>query len=142
MYLLNNIKKAIESYIPTNNRSEIIKTSKNTIILDAYNANPTSMKEMIISFSRKKLKNKICILGDMFELGDYSYTSHKEIIKLVNELKIKTYYIGEEFKKVLNDSFSSRKDFEVVLSTKNLSNKTILIKGSRGVELEKLVKYL
>ena len=137
-----NIKKAIESYIPNNNRSEIIKTSKNTIILDAYNANPTSMREMIISFSRKKLKNKICILGDMFELGDYSYTSHKEIIKLTNELNIKTYYIGEEFKKVSNDSFSSRKDFEVVLSTKNLSNKTILIKGSRGVELEKLVKYL
>ena len=137
-----NIKKAIESYIPNNNRSEIIKTSKNTIILDAYNANPTSMREMIISFSRKKLKNKMCILGDMFELGDYSYTSHEEIIKLVNELKIKTYYIGEEFKKVLNDSFSSRKDFEVVLSTKNLCDKTILIKGSRGVELEKLVKYL
>ena len=137
-----NIKKAIESYIPNNNRSEIIKTSKNTIILDAYNANPTSMREMIISFSRKKLKNKICILGDMFELGDYSYTSHKEIINLANELNIKTYYIGEEFKKVSNDSFSSRKDFEVVLSTKNLSNKTILIKGSRGVELEKLVKYL
>jgi len=138
----NNIKKAIESYIPNNNRSEIIKTSKNTIILDAYNANPTSMREMIISFSRKKLKNKICILGDMFELGDYSYTSHKEIIKLANELNIKTYYIGEEFKKVSNDSFISRKDFEVFLSTKNLSNKTILIKGSRGVELEKLVKYL
>ena len=137
-----NIKKAIESYIPSNNRSEIVKTSKNTIILDAYNANPTSMREMIISFSRKKLKNKICILGDMFELGDYSYTSHKEIIKLANELNIKTYYIGEEFKKVSNDSFISRKDFEVVLSTKNLSNKTILIKGSRGVELEKLVKYL
>ena len=113
-----NIKKAIESYIPNNNRSEIIKTSKNTIILDAYNANPTSMREMIISFSRKKLKNKICILGDMFELGDYSYTSHKEIIKLANELNIKTYYIGEEFKKVLNDSFISRKDFEVVLSQK------------------------
>ena len=98
------------------------------------------MKEMIISFSRKKLKNKMCILGDMFELGDYSYTSHEEIIKLVNELKIKTYYIGEEFKKVLNDSFSSRKDFEVVLSTKNLCDKTILIKGSRGMALESLVE--
>ena len=138
----NNIKKAIESYIPTNNRSEIIKTLKNTIILDAYNANPSSMQQMIISFSRKKLKNKICILGDMFELGDYSYTSHKEIIKLVNELNIKTYFIGKEFKKALKESFSSRNDFEIVLSKKNISNKTILIKGSRGVELEKLVKYL
>ena len=138
----NNIKKAIESYIPSNNRSEIIKTTKNTVILDAYNANPTSMKEMIISFSRKKLKNKICILGDMLELGNYSYTSHKEIIKLVNELNLKTFFVGKEFKKVLNDSFSSRKDFEIVLSKKNLSNKTILIKGSRSVELEKLVKYL
>ena len=138
----NNIKKAIESYIPSNNRSEIIKTTKNTLILDAYNANPTSMKEMIISFSRKKLKNKICILGDMLELGDYSYTSHKEIIKLANELNLKTYFVGKEFKKVLNDSFSSRKDFEAVLSKKNLTNKTILIKGSRVGELEKLVKYL
>ena len=137
-----NIKKAIESYIPTDNRSEIIKTSKNTVILDAYNANPTSMQKMIISFSRKKLKNKICILGEMLELGDYSYTYHKEIIKLVNQLNIKSYFIGKEFKKVLKEAFISRKDFEIVLSKKKLSNKTILIKGSRGVELEKLVNYL
>tara|TARA_B100001564_G_scaffold358989_1_gene379212 strand:+ start:1141 stop:2397 length:1257 start_codon:yes stop_codon:yes gene_type:complete len=139
---IGNIKKAIESYIPTNNRSEIIKTAKNTVILDAYNANPTSMKEMIISFSRKKLKNKICILGDMFELGDYSYISHKEIVTLVKELKIKTYFVGKEFKKVLKESFNSRNEFEIALSKKNMSEKTILIKGSRGVKLEKLVKHL
>jgi len=139
---IGKIKKAIESYIPTNNRSEIIKTAKNTVILDAYNANPTSMKEMIISFSRKKLKNKICILGDMFELGDYSYISHKEIVTLVKELKIKTYFVGKEFKKVLKESFNSRNEFEIALSKKNMSEKTILIKGSRGVKLEKLVKYL
>tara|TARA_B100001093_G_C26860613_1_gene1030039 strand:- start:13555 stop:14811 length:1257 start_codon:yes stop_codon:yes gene_type:complete len=137
-----NIKNGIESYIPTNNRSEIIKTAKNTVILDAYNANPTSMKEMIISFSRKKLKNKICILGDMFELGDYSYISHKEIVTLVKELKIKTYFVGQEFKKVLKESFNSRNEFEIALSKKNISEKTILIKGSRGVKLEKLVTYL
>ena len=137
-----NIKKAIESYIPTNNRSEIIETSKNTIILDAYNANPTSMKEMIISFSRKKLKNKICVLGDMFELGDYSYTSHKEIVTLVKELNIKTYFIGHEFKKVLKESFSSRNEFEIALSKKSMAEKTILIKGSRGIKLEKLVEFL
>ena len=139
---IKNIKKGIESYIPTNNRSEIIKTAKNTVILDAYNANPTSMKEMIISFSRKKLKNKICILGDMFELGDYSYICHKEIVTLVKELKIKTYFVGQEFKKVLKESFNSRNEFEIALSKKNLSEKTILIKGSRGVKLEKLVTYL
>ena len=137
-----NIKNGIESYIPTNNRSEIIKTAKNTVILDAYNANPTSMKEMIISFSRKKLKNKICILGDMFELGDYSYISHKEIVTLVKELKIKTYFVGQEFKKVLKESFNSRNEFEIALSKKNICEKTILIKGSRGVKLEKLVTYL
>ena len=139
---IENIKKAIESYIPTNNRSEIIKTAKNTVILDAYNANPTSMKETIISFSRKKLKNKMCILGDMFELGDYSYTSHKEIVTLVKELKIKTYFVGQEFKKVLKESFNSRNEFKIALSKKSISEKTILIKGSRGVKLEKLVKYL
>ena len=139
---IKNIKKGIESYIPTNNRSEIIKTAKNTVILDAYNANPTSMKEMIISFSRKKLKNKICILGDMFELGDYSCICHKEIVTLVKELKIKTYFVGQEFKKVFKESFNSRNEFEIALSKKNLSEKTILIKGSRGVKLEKLVTYL
>ena len=84
----------------------------------------------------------MCILGDMFELGDYSYTSHKEIVTLVKELKIKTYFVGQEFKKVLKESFNSRNEFKIALSKKSISEKTILIKGSRGVKLEKLVKYL
>ena len=137
-----NIKKSIENYIPTNNRSQIIKTKHNTLILDAYNANPSSMQAMLISFSEQEYSNKICILGDMLELGKDSEKEHQEIVSLCKKLNLDCYYIGEEFKKVNQHSFKNRGDFEEKLKIDNISRKTILLKGSRGIGLEKLVNYL
>ena len=89
-----NIFKSIESYKPNNNRSQVIDSGNNLIILDAYNANPSSMNKMINSFYKIKKENKICILGDMGELGKFSQNEHSDIINLINSLNITTYYIG------------------------------------------------
>ena len=93
---LKNISKALSSYKPSNNRSQVIKTKFNTIILDAYNANPSSMYEMINSFSKIQKKNKICILGDMAELGEYSKKEHLNLIHLLENLKINYLLVGNE----------------------------------------------
>jgi len=138
----SNIKKSIENYIPTNNRSQIIVTNNNTLILDAYNANPSSMKAMLISFVEREYSNKICILGDMLELGKQSEKEHQKIVSLCEKLNLDCYYIGEEFKKVNQYSFKSRENFEDKLNAESISNKTILLKGSRRIGLEKLVDYL
>ena len=137
-----NIKTAIEKYIPTNNRSEIINTTKNTLILDAYNANPSSMKAMLTSFSEQDYKNKLCILGDMLELGDYSVSEHKIIVDLIKELKLEAILIGEEFSKISQGALKNREEFEKFLKSNPIQNKTILLKGSRGIGLEKLKELL
>ena len=139
---IENIKKSIESYIPKNNRSQIIKTKNNTLILDAYNANPSSMKAMLISFSEQKYTNKLCILGDMLELGKDSKKEHQDIISLCKQLNLSCYYIGKEFKKVNHKAFENRVDFEKELERKVITEKTILLKGSRGIGLEKLTELL
>jgi UDP-N-acetylmuramoyl-tripeptide--D-alanyl-D-alanine ligase len=138
----SNIKKSIESYIPENNRSQIIETRNNTLILDAYNANPSSMKAMLLSFSEQKYLKKLCVLGDMLELGRESVKEHQEIILLCKKLNLDCYYIGEEFGKVTKKAFKNRKEFEDKLKQEGISNNTILLKGSRGIGLEKLVEYL
>jgi len=137
-----NIKKSIESYTPKNNRSQIIETKNNTLILDAYNANPSSMRAMLLSFSEQKYSNKLCILGDMLELGKDSEKEHQAIITLCKKMNLNCHYIGEEFKKVTQQAFKSRKDFEGKLKQEGISRKTILLKGSRGIGLEKLVNHL
>ena len=137
-----NWKKAIKDYTPTNNRSEIIKTKNNILILDAYNANPSSMKAMLTSFSKQDNENKLCILGDMLELGGYSEKEHQEITSLCKSLNLNCYFIGEEFQKVNNDAFKNRQDFEEQIQKETIKGKTILLKGSRGIGLEKLVEYL
>ena len=137
-----NIKKAIESYTPKNNRSEIIKTKSNTIILDAYNANPSSMTAMLHSFAKQNYENKLCILGDMLEMGNTSLQEHKAIIDLANELKLECIFIGTEFAQVHKQVYNSTDKFSEFLKEKPIKNKTILLKGSRGITLEKLVKLL
>ena len=139
---LENTKKAIKNYLPTNNRSEIIKTKQNTLILDAYNANPSSMKAMITSFDKKKYKNKLCILGDMLELGNHSFNEHQRILKLINELNIKAIFVGKEFLNVNQNAFENRISLENFLKNNPIKNHTILLKGSRSISLEKLTKYL
>lgn len=91
-------KKAIEGYIPKNNRSQLIEKNSNEIILDAYNANPSSMAAAIINFSEINKENKIAILGDMFELGKDSLMEHEIIISQLNQLQsIETFFIGKDF---------------------------------------------
>ena len=142
------IKKGIESYQSKNNRSQIIKQKSNTIILDAYNANPTSMNAALDNFSLMKGDNKIVILGDMFELGDESFNEHKAVIDLVNSLNFSfTYYVGQHFikHKFLSESvffFDSTDVLKRHFQSLSISNSVILVKGSRGMSLEVLLQYL
>ena len=140
------IKEAIESYIPSNNRSQIITKDSNKIILDAYNANPTSMKAALDNFSSLTDATKIAFLGDMFELGKTAAEEHQFINEYAASLDIDTIYlVGENFHKTQskNSNVIIHKDFE---SLKNnfpeVSNSTLLIKGSRGMALERILELL
>ena len=137
-----NIKKSIENYIPTNNRSQLVKTKKNTLILDAYNANPSSMKAMLSSFSNQEYKNKLCILGDMLELGQESNKEHLDIIKLTNQLELDCIFVGEIFHSLTKNSFKNKQELVKHIQGNNIHKKTILLKGSRGIGLEQLIKNL
>ena len=142
-----NIKKGIESYLSKNNRSQITSKETNTIILDAYNANPTSMSLALESFNKTNYKNKMIVLGDMFELGKDSNHYHQEIINSLEKINDSIIYIvGEYFCNTKHSdrikSFSSTKELINNLSTTNVSNYSILIKGSRGMQLEKIIEYI
>lgn len=137
-----NIQLAIESYIPKNNRSEITETNSNVIIMDAYNANPSSMKAMLDSFAKQDYKNKLCILGDMLEMGNFSNEEHAKIIKNCQKLDLDTLFVGEEFSKLNNKAFKSLTDLKKFIEEHPIKNKTILLKGSRGIGLEGLVSSL
>ena len=137
-----NIQSAIESYIPKNNRSEITKTNKNTIIMDAYNANPSSMQAMLYSFAKQNYNEKLCILGDMFELGSYSSKEHANILKLCKKLKLECFFVGKEFSKLKKSSFKDTSSLISFIKKNPIKNKTILLKGSRSMRLEKLIDYL
>ena len=142
-----NIKDALENYRPANSRSQWFETSKNRILLDAYNANPSSMALAIQNFSEIKAPSKWVILGDMFELGIYAQEEHHKIATAAKEAGFeKVILAGANFSSIqnLNDSqtFSSTQDVETFLKDLQPQNKTILIKGSRGMALEKLLPLL
>lgn len=143
-----DIKSSIESYIPDNNRSQLLSKNTNEIILDAYNANPSSMIVALENFIQLEKNNKVIIIGDMFELGDESIEEHKSIVNYLNkEDQITCYFIGKNFylnKNSRNNHFFY-KDFEsfvLFLNENHFSNKTILIKGSRGMALERVLEYI
>ncbi len=144
------IKKGIENYIPENNRSQFIESKRNKILLDTYNANPTSMKSALLSFFNSALDNKILILGDMLELGIYEEEKHQNIIDLVMKNRYeKVFFVGSVFYKILaRNSKTNAYIFKTVdelitrLKDKSLTNKSIFIKGSRGIQLEKVVSEL
>ena len=141
-----DIKMAIESYIPTNNRSQIIQKGSNKIIMDAYNANPSSMQAALENFAQLKDENKVVFLGDMFELGKDSIAEHEKIANLVASYHFsKVFLIGKAFSATgaknafVSESFES---FKNSINYSNINNATILIKGSRGMALERLLDLL
>lgn len=144
----NQIKEAIESYVPENNRSQLITKGTNEIILDAYNANPSSMKVALENFIQLSNENKVVIIGDMFELGKDSLIEHKEIItSLLTQDNLSCYFIGDDFysNKVNKKNFYFYKkfeDFAKSIHNFNFDRKLILIKGSRGMALERTLELI
>jgi len=142
------IKEAIENYIPKNNRSQYIKTDNNNLIIDCYNANPTSMKHAILDFAKFKVDkgDKTLILGDMLELGKYSQIEHDCVLQTVEDVGLTDIYIvGKEFNKSnkgYDKCFATVEELIKYLEANPIKNHTILIKGSRGVMLEKVIPYL
>ena len=138
------IKKGIEEYVPANNRSQFIKAGTNQIIMDAYNANPTSMKASISNFLGINSPRKIAILGDMLELGEYSVSEHQQIVDLLrDEPDVMVIFVGDQFSKAhVPEHFLNFKNaFEVTafLNQNMVNNSLVLIKGSRGIGLEKIL---
>ena len=137
------IRKKLKNFSSNNNRSEIIRINNKNVILDAYNANPTSVEFAIRSFIKNK-GTKALVLGDMFELGENSAIEHKKIIDIADELNIdRCIFIGEEFYKAKQDSvknifFKTKEDFYELGDI--IQEENILIKGSRGMQMEDVLK--
>ena len=145
---LKNIKEAIESYRPLDNRSQVININNKKIILDAYNANPSSMEFAIKNFHKKFTNDRILIIGDMLELGEYSKSAHKQIVNLIIDLSFdKVITVGENFFEISNTpnyfkKYHSTDELIKFISLKVVKEKNILIKGSRSLRLEKILKIL
>ncbi len=147
----SEIEEAIESYIPSNNRSQRTISERNTIIWDCYNANPSSMQVAIDNFSREEfpdLDDKVMILGDMFELGEWSEEEHRRVIDRATKSDVtRIYLIGKNFGKVVREEarvvhFTSREELEEALEREPIERSAILVKGSRGVGLENISRLL
>ena len=140
-----NIQKSLEEYVASNNRSQVVKTKSNTVLLDAYNANPTSVKAALENFKALETPNKLLILGDMFELGESSAAEHQEIVALAQEFGFsKGYLIGKQYAQT-NTTFQKFETFEAFtgfLNNNPIQEHTILIKGSRGMALERVQEWL
>lgn len=137
------IQKGLENYIPSNNRSQVEKRKNYILIMDAYNANPSSMKAAIENFHAIENPSKFFILGDMFELGASSDEEHESVIQQAKNRNLKGIFIGKMFGKFKNDSFhffestdEAKKGIGNIIPEKSL----ILIKGSRGMRLENLAE--
>jgi len=145
---VSDVIAAIYDYVPSNNRSQILNTGRNTIILDAYNANPSSMAAALDSFRDYPAKNKICILGDMMELGPYADDEHSRVItRAAGSGLHKCIFVGNVFFENKIDLpetvyFESTNQAQKWLNNQLPENSTILIKGSRKMQLETLVNSL
>lgn len=138
------IKSSLENFIPANNRSQIIQRDNYKILLDAYNANPSSMTQALNNFTKIHAQRKIVILGDMFELGEYSRAEHQSIADLVSASDFEaSVLVGKEFAKTRTDQhvlkFTEISDLKQWFDNLEKDEATILIKGSRGMKLETLL---
>ena len=143
------INHALETYQPTNSRSELRQVGSNRLIVDAYNANPSSMSAALTNFSFFEDKHKMVILGDMHELGAESLQEHKKIVSKLAEMKLeRIWLVGEEFEKACScsslpapcpiENFNSVDEVKAALKKEPISNFTILIKGSNSTKLHQL----
>ena len=140
-----NINAALENYVPTNNRSQLVKTADNTLIVDAYNANPTSMMAALENFKQMNAENKMLIIGDMKELGEASVAEHEKIVNFVSTMSLKdVWLVGSEFAKVSHQyrTFDNIEEVTEYINKCKPTGCTILIKGSNGTKLFKLPDLL
>lgn len=139
-----DIKNAIENYVPTNMRSQVLERNGKVFVLDTYNANPSSMAESLKNFSRFT-GSKTVIIGDMLELGDESIKEHQMILDLAESLDFEEIItVGSHFKKV-NTTFHAYKDsaeLSAVLENNRITSKNILLKASRGIALEQILNFI
>ena len=141
----SDIVAALSAYEPHNKRSQLIRTSRNTLIVDAYNANPTSMGAALDNFCAAELPCKMAILGDMGELGNESEAEHRRVVeRLAGESGIEILWVGSEFMKAAGGMtcFSDTEALIDFLKASVITGRTILIKGSRFMKLEKCIDYL
>ena len=145
---LEDAVRAIEAYVPSNNRSQMTRTEHNTLIVDAYNANPTSMAAALDNFSNVSADCRIAMLGDMLELGEDSAAEHKAVIESsLSRGFCKVFFVGKEFASVSVASdnamfFQTSDELADYLKANPVHGATILIKGSRGTRMEKVIPVL
>jgi UDP-N-acetylmuramoyl-tripeptide--D-alanyl-D-alanine ligase len=140
-----DIKKGLEGYMPTNNRSQLTITAFNRLVVDAYNANPSSMQAAIENFSLLADNAKVLILGDMLELGEDSLNEHQAIVRLLNDKGFQqVFLVGNEFAAIdtTYQRFATVEELTRHLLQHPLHDCLILIKGSRGTQLEKLIPFV
>ena len=136
---------AIEAYVPSNNRSQMQKTDRNVLIVDAYNANPSSMDAALTNFAGFEAPEKIALLGDMLELGETSVEEHSRIVERIKECGVRAYYVGEEFSKAgASPCFASSEELAEYISShrQEFTGAAILVKGSRGTRMERTLGCL
>ena len=139
----DKIKKALESYTPTNSRSQLLQKDTNTILLDAYNANPSSMKVAIENFAEMEGENKVVILGGMMELGEESLTEHANLVELLAKYSWKQVVVaGKDFMNLPSSilHFDNASQIAAWFKEQRFTNTTILIKGSRSMAMEKVLE--
>lgn len=141
--------KAIEEYVPSNKRSQMVRTEHNMLIVDAYNANPSSMAAALDNFENIQAERKIAMLGDMRELGDDSLTEHISILRRLRGMDVEAYLVGEEFAKAVDAEgagterlFASSEELSEYLLTNPVKDAVVLLKGSRGIAMEKVLEQL
>jgi UDP-N-acetylmuramoyl-tripeptide--D-alanyl-D-alanine ligase len=148
------INHALSNYVPTNNRSQLTETEHNHLIVDAYNANPTSMKAAIDNFRLMEVKPKMAIIGQMGELGDVSQEEHRKVVRMLEEARFdKVWLVGAEFQKAVSEMssagehpyfrvFASTEEVKAAIAEQQPQQYYILIKGSNSVKLYELPALL
>lgn len=140
---------AVQEYVPRNNRSQLQRSGSNTLIIDAYNANPTSMGAALDNFAAMNATSKLALLGDMRELGQDSVSEHRKIVRRLSDENIPAIVVGEEFGKALRAEgtelqgwFGTSAELAAYLEAHPVKETAVLIKGSRGIQMEKVIEKL